>query len=103
VTKVPLSLSDPKKILASVMDRSPIGTMVGDIKRLASGFSMCLFKHVSRPINVAEAYLSPVHVSPLAESFFGDVILDCIRDPSCTNVMWPIKLCNSHTPPYNTK
>jgi hypothetical protein len=43
----------PLKIQTAGMERSGVGTVVGDIKRFATMFSRCSFKHVNRLCNGA--------------------------------------------------
>jgi hypothetical protein len=68
-----------------VRDRTLVGSLVGDIKRLASEFSDCSFKHVGRKLNGAEHILArSSELSKCNLSF--DVIPDCIRDVLCSDV-----------------
>jgi hypothetical protein len=49
-------LSLTQKIQATGTDRSSVGTVVGDIKRLAAEFPPYFFKHVNRLCNSAAAH-----------------------------------------------
>jgi hypothetical protein len=46
-------LSMIQRIMSAERDRSGVGLVVGDIKKLATEFSTCIFKHSSRRANVA--------------------------------------------------
>ena len=79
-------LSLIQRIRSHSMDRSPVGSVVGDIKRLASEFDICSFKHVVRSSNGAAHVLAR---SSLLSScnFYFDVVPDCIRAELCTDVI----------------
>jgi hypothetical protein len=60
-----------QKVNSLAMDRSAVGTMVGDIKRLASGFTRCSFKHVHRSLNVAAHVLARSYELSFCKIFIG--------------------------------
>jgi hypothetical protein len=78
-------LSLIQKITASEKDRSPVGSVVGDIRSLASEFAICSFKHVGRKLNVAAHTLARCS-EPSTCNLSFDVIPDCIREVLCNDV-----------------
>jgi hypothetical protein len=69
-----------------VRDRTLVGSLVGDIQRLASEFFVCSFKHVGRKLNGAAHILArSSELSKCNLSF--DVIPDCIRDVLCSDIV----------------
>jgi hypothetical protein len=72
-------LSLIQRILATSKDRSPVGTVVSDILRLASEFTTCTFRHVGRRLNAAARTLARSS-EPSCFNIFVDVVPDSIRD-----------------------
>lgn len=68
--------------------------MVGDIKNLASEFSICSFTHVGWKANVVTHNLAHSSEPSICNLSF-DVILECIREVLCTDVEQSIKRRNS--------
>jgi ribonuclease HI len=67
-------------------DRSPVGLVVKDIKRLVAGFSSATFRHVRRSLNEAAHTLARTcDVSGLG--FIYDFAPDCIRKTLCIDVL----------------
>ncbi|KAE8780507.1 non-ltr retroelement reverse transcriptase [Hordeum vulgare] len=66
------------KIKSKAQDRSTVGTVVSDIKSLASWFTHCSFLHVRRGMNVA--------VTQAVNHFYLGVVSDCIRNDLCCDV-----------------
>src|SRR6266540_7098433 len=77
-------LSMIQRILSPVWDRSFVGTMVGDIKRLAASFSTCSFKHYGRDRNVAAHLLARSSGCVFREFSFA-VLPECIRKELCND------------------
>jgi ribonuclease HI len=78
-------LSMIQRIGSQEKDRSEVGAVVSDIKKLATEFLSCSFKHYGRLLNI------PAHT--LARSselnfckFYVDVIPDSIREELCNDV-----------------
>jgi hypothetical protein len=65
-----------QKIQTAGMDRSGVGTVVGDIKRFATMFSLCSFKHI-----LARCF------DPSLCKLFVDVIPEMIRSKLCNDVI----------------
>jgi hypothetical protein len=78
-------LSMIKKINSSSKDRSSIGSVVGDIRRLASGFSSCVFMHVRRKLNGAAHLLTRRSECDICNISF-DVVPDYILGVLCNDV-----------------
>ncbi|KAI4995184.1 hypothetical protein ZWY2020_035087 [Hordeum vulgare] len=75
-----------QRIRSSSMDRSLVGSVVGDIKRLASEFDICSFKHVGRSSNVMAHVLA--RRSMLSScNFYFDVVPECLREELCNDVI----------------
>jgi hypothetical protein len=78
-------LSLIQRIVSPGMDRSVVGTMVGDIKSLATEFSTVSFKHIGRKNNVAAHLLDRSSETTLC--FFSfDVLPVVIRKELCNDV-----------------
>jgi hypothetical protein len=71
-------LSLIQRITDRERDRSSIGTVVGDIKHLASGFYSCIFKHYGRDTSSSE---------PNSCKFYFDVVPDDFQKMLYNNVM----------------
>ena len=67
------------------MDRSPVGSVVGDIKRLATEFTVCSFKHIGWKLNVAAHLLARSSKLNFC-NFYFDCVPECIREELCTDV-----------------
>jgi hypothetical protein len=67
-----------QKIQTAGMDRSGVGTVVGDIKRFATMFSLCSFKHVNRLCN-GDAHILARCFEPSLCKLFVYVIPEMIR------------------------
>ncbi|KAM3369843.1 hypothetical protein ACQJBY_017611 [Aegilops geniculata] len=78
-------LSMVNKIKSTAQDRSRVGTVVSDIKSLASGFTRCSFLHVRRGMNVAAHKLAR-SCEHSVNLFYLGVVPDCIRDDLCCDV-----------------
>lgn len=74
------------KIQATVVDRSMVGTVVGDIRKLASGFLSCSFMYVSRLCNVAAHKLARSK-EPSVCKLYTDEIPDFVRDEPVFDVL----------------
>jgi hypothetical protein len=78
-------LSMIKKINSSSKERSSIGSVVGDIRRLASSFSFCVFMHVGCELNGAAHLLARRSECDICNISF-DVVPDYIRGVLCNDV-----------------
>jgi ribonuclease HI len=78
-------LSMIQRICSPVRDRSEVGSVVSDIKKLASEFLACSFKHYGHHLNVA-AHVLARSSEPNLCNIFIDVIPDSIRDVLCNDV-----------------
>jgi hypothetical protein len=72
-------------ILFRERDRSEVGAVVSDIKKLAAKFATCSFKHYGRHMNVA-AHTLARSSEPNLCNFSFDVIPDSIREVLCVDV-----------------
>jgi hypothetical protein len=78
-------LSVVQRLADSGSDRSTMGVVVTDIKRIAASFSSCVFHHIPHGLNGA-AHLLARSCENSAFVNFHDVIPDLIRQTKCTNV-----------------
>ena len=67
-------------------DRSEVGPVVADIKKVAVSFISCEFRHVYRDSNVAAHLLARSCVS-LPSSVWRGVSPDSIRQTICNDIM----------------
>jgi ribonuclease HI len=74
-----------QKIAARVRDRSLVGSVVGDIRCLASEFSTCSFIHVGRQLNGAVHSLARSSEPGLC-NVYCDVVPEHIRAVLCIDV-----------------
>jgi hypothetical protein len=72
-------------ICSPILDRSPVGALVTDIKTLAVGFNKYSFKHYGHKINVA-AHILAHNCENSVCNFSFDVIPECIREVLCNDV-----------------
>jgi hypothetical protein len=73
-----------QRIVSPGLDRSVVGTVVGDIKSLATEFSAVSFKHIGRKNNVAAHLLARSSETTLC--FFSfDVLPVIIRKELCND------------------
>jgi hypothetical protein len=80
-----------QQILSFERDHSYVGSVVANIKRLASGFSTCIFKHFEWKTNaVAHILARRSELSVCNLSF--DVVPECIQEVLCDEVSESIKL-----------
>jgi hypothetical protein len=77
-------LSVIQRVLATPVDRSLMGLVIEDIKRLARGFSSCDFRHVYRRLNVAAHSLARSCASFSCFVWRG-VTPECIRQDICND------------------
>ena len=77
-------LSIIQRILSPVRDRSSVGSVVSDIKKLATGFSTCSFKHCGRTLNVA-AHTLARNSEANSCNISLNVIPECIRVVLCND------------------
>jgi hypothetical protein len=75
-------LSLINKVKAVQLDRSPTGAIVHDIKKKATMFASCTFKHVSRSCNEA-AHILAKSAEHAASSCWFNVCPDEIRAIIC--------------------
>uniref|UniRef100_A0ACD5VMN9 Uncharacterized protein n=1 Tax=Avena sativa TaxID=4498 RepID=A0ACD5VMN9_AVESA len=73
------------RILSSEKDRSAVGTVVSDIKCLATDFSTVSFRHIGRKLDVAAHLLARSSVATLC-NFSFDALPESIRNELCTDV-----------------
>jgi ribonuclease HI len=78
-------LSMIQRIMSTEKDRSGVGSVVGDIKKLAAEFSTCIFKHSSRRANVAAHLLARRSEASVCNLSF-DVVPEYIREVLCNDV-----------------
>jgi hypothetical protein len=78
-------LSMIQHMCSPVLDRSPVGALVTDIKTLAVGFNKYSFKHYGHKINVA-AHILAHNCENSVCNFSFDVIPECIREILCNDV-----------------
>jgi hypothetical protein len=74
------------KIQAPLPDRSEVGSLVGDIKRLSLSFLSCSFVHVGRLCNIAAHKLARSKEPSVCKLYF-DVVPDFIRDELSCDVL----------------
>jgi hypothetical protein len=67
-------------------DRSPVGSVVQDIKVLVAGFSSVTFKHVKRSLNEA-AHILARSCDLATLGFISDFAPDSIRETLCIDVI----------------
>jgi hypothetical protein len=75
-------LSLIQRINSSTNDRSEVGAVVADIKRLTTSFSYVSFRHVRRSLNVAAHILARSCEFAVSRVISYDA-LDCIRQALC--------------------
>ncbi|KAI5007335.1 hypothetical protein ZWY2020_050780 [Hordeum vulgare] len=79
------SLTVVNRIKSKTQDHSTVGTIVSDIKYLASGFSHCSFLHVRHGMNVA-AHKLACSCEHSVNLFYRGVVLDCIKNDLCSDL-----------------
>jgi ribonuclease HI len=79
-------LSLIQRISSARPDRSPVGSVVLDIKELAMGFSSVAFRHVNRSLNEAAHVLART-CDVNSKGFISSLAPDCIRKTLCIDVM----------------
>ena len=75
-----------QRITSSAQDRSPVASVVKDIKVLTGGFNSCSFKHVSRSFNIIAHRLARSSVVSVCNISIG-VIPGIIQAELCTDIM----------------
>jgi hypothetical protein len=78
-------LSLIQRLKSAGPDRSPVGSVVMDIKFLVAGFSSATFRHVRRHLNKA-AHILARTFDFSSSGFFSDFAPDCIRKTLCIDV-----------------
>ena len=79
-------LSVIQRLNSPVMDRSSLGPVIEDIKRLAVSLSSCEFRHVGRTSNEA-AHLLARSCTSLPSMVWRGVSPDLIRQTICNDIM----------------
>ena len=79
-------LSVVQRLSARDRDRSGCGPVIEDIKRLATSFLVCSFRHVNRLHNYAAHYL-PRSVQLSGRAVWRGVPPVCIRETICISIM----------------
>ena len=78
-------LSLINRIKSPSPDRSPVGSVVVDIRSLVTSFATVSFRHASRSINEAAHILARSCVDA-SLGFTLDYALDCIRQTLCIDI-----------------
>jgi ribonuclease HI len=68
-----------RKVQATALDRSPVGSLVADIRKLASVFSGCTFTYVNRVFNVGAHNLARAKEPSVCKLYLAE-IPDFVRD-----------------------
>jgi ribonuclease HI len=79
-------LSLIQRISSAGPDRSPVGSVVLDIKRLVESFSSATFRHVNRSLNEA-AHILARTCDVSSQGFISSLAPECIRKTLCIDVM----------------
>ena len=79
-------LSLVHRLNSSLMDRSPVGILVGGIKHMTNSFTMVSFIHVKRSLNEA-AHLLAQSCNSVASSEVFHSAPDCIRRTTCIDII----------------
>jgi ribonuclease HI len=79
-------LSVIQKIQTKTMDRSQVGSVIGDIKHLATEFDSCVFQHVGRRVNGVAHKLARCSEQGVCNLSF-DVVPEYIRVELCNDVV----------------
>lgn len=77
-------LSAIQRIISPLLDRSRIGCLISDIKRIGAEFSECTFMHVNRLCNLAAHTLARLS-EPAGSNVYRSVTPDCIRELLCND------------------
>jgi hypothetical protein len=78
-------LSVVQRLTDSALDRSTLGGVITDIKRIVTSFSSCIFRHISRGLN-SVAHLLGRSCENSVFMRLHDLIPYFIRQPLCTDV-----------------
>jgi hypothetical protein len=79
-------LSIIQRISSTGRDRSEIGVVISNIKKVAMNFQSCLFKFYSHTVNVVAHKLAWT-AEPLVCLFSVNVIPDIIRGKLCNDIL----------------
>ena len=79
-------LSLIQRISSVSPDRSPVGSVVLDIKKMIAGFNSATFRHVNRSLNEA-AHILATTCDVSSRGFISSLAPDSIRKTLCTDIM----------------